>query len=93
MIWAAKSKQRKEWSHLFFKEDFSTPLTKEEAGSFSYPLELDIQRVDLGIGTCHFHLAAMEKDLPGKFERLMDPASLNSGEVDYLYSWVIDKTK
>lgn len=40
MRWAAKSDQRKEWKDLFFNEDFSTPLTKADAGDFAYPLEM-----------------------------------------------------
>ena len=40
MRWAAKSDQRKEWNDLFFNENFSTPLTKADAGDFAYPLEM-----------------------------------------------------
>lgn len=35
-----KSDQRKPWEMLFFKDDFSTPLTKAEAGNYAQPLEL-----------------------------------------------------
>ena len=35
-----KSDQRKPWNTLFFKNNFSTPLTKEEAGAYSVPLEM-----------------------------------------------------
>ncbi|WP_024346384.1 nitroreductase family protein [Lacrimispora indolis] len=40
MRWASKSDQRKEWSELFFKQDFSQPLTKAEAGEYAFPLEM-----------------------------------------------------
>lgn len=40
MRWASKSDQRKEWSELFFKQDFSHPLTKAEAGEYAFPLEM-----------------------------------------------------
>lgn len=40
MRWASKSDQRKEWSELFFKQDFSQPLTKSEAGEYAFPLEM-----------------------------------------------------
>ena len=47
-----------------------------------------IQRVDVGIGACHFHLAALEKKLPGRFERL--PARVSGAPEGwrYLFSWV-----
>ena len=35
-----KSNQRKPWENLFFKNDFSTPLTKEEAGQYEISLEM-----------------------------------------------------
>ncbi len=35
-----KATRRRSWDKLFFLEDFSTPLIKEEAGAFSTPLEM-----------------------------------------------------
>ncbi|MGH4051582.1 MAG: nitroreductase family protein [Clostridium sp.] len=35
-----KADQRKDWSQLFYKNDFKSPLTKEEAGSLAFPLEM-----------------------------------------------------
>ena len=35
-----KSNHRKPWENLFFKNNFSTPLTKEEAGAYKIPLEM-----------------------------------------------------
>ena len=32
--------KRKEWSQLFYKNDFKSPLTKEEAGILAFPLEM-----------------------------------------------------
>nr|WP_314461447.1 nitroreductase family protein [uncultured Clostridium sp.] len=40
MKWAAKSDQRKEWKELFFKENFSSPLSKSDAGDFAFALEM-----------------------------------------------------
>ncbi|MDF2889186.1 MAG: nfs, partial [Lacrimispora sp.] len=40
MRWAAKSDQRKDGNELFFKDDFSTPLTKSDAGDFAFALEM-----------------------------------------------------
>ncbi len=125
MRWASKSDQRKEWSELFFKEDFSQPLTKAEAGEFAFPLEMlrlapsavnkqpwrivkdkdayhfylarslksdnaktDLQRVDLGIATCHFHLAALEKGLPGTFKKLVNPEIQSPEQMQYVFSWI-----
>ncbi len=35
-----KSDQRKPWNMLFFKNNFSTPLTEKEAGVYAVPLEM-----------------------------------------------------
>ena len=35
-----KSNHRKPWENIFFKNNFSTPLTKEEAGAYRIPLEM-----------------------------------------------------
>lgn len=35
-----KADQRKEWNQLFFKNDFNSPLTKEDAGYLEFPLEM-----------------------------------------------------
>ena len=125
MRWVAKSGQRKEWNELFFKQEFSQPLTKVEAGDFAFPLEMvrlapsavnkqpwrivqdkdtyhfyltrtlkkdnekiDLQRVDIGIAACHFHLAALEKRLPGKFQKLVEPEIKSTDQVQYIFSWI-----
>lgn len=123
----AKSDQRKAWPELFFKGDFSQPLSKDEAGAYAFPLEIlrlapsaangqpwrlvkdggayhfyeaksrrehkagiDLQRVDLGIAACHFHLSAMERDLPGKFEKQAAPDLQTPDHFHYLFSWVME---
>ena len=125
MRWVAKSGKRKEWNELFFKQEFSQPLTKVEAGDFAFPLEMvrlapsavnkqpwrivqdkdtyhfyltrtlkkdnekiDLQRVDIGIAACHFHLAALEKGLPGKFQKLVEPEIQSTDQVQYIFSWI-----
>ncbi|WP_313152289.1 nitroreductase family protein [Lacrimispora sp.] len=125
MRWATKADQRKEWSELFFKQKFSQPLTKDDAGEFAFPLEMvrlapsavnkqpwrivqdkdtyhfylartlksdnekaDIQRVDMGIASCHFHMAALEKGLPGKFQKLVKPEIQSPEQVQYIFSWI-----
>ncbi|HMM05655.1 MAG TPA: nitroreductase family protein [Clostridiales bacterium] len=127
--WVAKSDSRLAWSSLFYCQDFSRPLTPEQAGDYAFALEMlrlapsasnkqpwrvvqgqgvyhffeahsikdgrhgfDIQRTDLGIGACHFHLAAMERDLPGRFVKLEDPGIQLPEQVDYLFSWIGKET-
>ena len=124
----AKADLRKNWSELFFKNDFSCPLTKEDAGVYAFPLEMlrlapsavnrqpwriiktesayhfyktkapesgnhasiDIQRVDLGIAACHFHLSALEKGLSGSFGKLLPPNIHTPQNEQYVFSWVIN---
>lgn len=124
-----KLNQRKEWETLFFKNDFTTPLAKEDAGEYAVPLEMlrlapsasnkqpwrvvlsdnsyhfyeeqapgysklasmDIQRVDIGIGACHFHIAALEKHLSGKFEVLTMPTIDIPKNTQYIFSWIPEK--
>ena len=49
---------------------------------------IDIQRVDMGIALCHFHLAAKEKNLSGHFEKT-EPSLKAPAGTDYVTSWVI----
>ncbi len=52
-------------------------------------IEIDIQRVDVGIGTCHFHMAAIEKGLKGKFVKLPASDVIKEEKLTYLFSWVL----
>ncbi len=121
-----KADQRKDWNTLFFKNNFTVPLEKSDAGAYAFPLEMlrlapsasnkqpwrivlsenalhfyeakapgysdraayDIQKVDIGIGACHFHLAALEKGLSGKFEKLPEPKTAAPENTHYIFSWV-----
>ena len=47
----------------------------------------DLQRLDVGIGACHFHLAATERLLAGGFSRLSDPGISAPENMKYLFSW------
>ncbi len=125
-----KADQRMPWEKLFFAQDFSTPLTKEAAGEYQFPLEMlrlapsavnkqpwrvvmtdgafhffkqgtangetgaiDMQQIDVGIGICHFHLAAMEQGLQGHFAKV-EPAQLANlampGGISYVTSWIVE---
>lgn len=48
---------------------------------------VDMQRIDVGIGICHFHLAALEKNLDGHFERKMPDFEVPKG-MTYITSWM-----
>lgn len=61
---------------------------EEKAQGYDNLLGFDIQRVDLGIAACHFHLAVLEKGLAGKFEKLTRPDIQTKGNVDYIFSWI-----
>jgi nitroreductase len=121
-----KSNHRKEWDHLFYNNDFSSPLSKIDAREYTQPLEMlrlapsssnkqpwrvvrsknkhhfyeekapgysdklafDVQRVDVGIGVCHFHLAALENGLTGRFEMQEDSTIKAPENTQYLFSWI-----
>lgn len=121
-----KMDQRKAWSDLFFKNDFTTPLVAADAGVYAFPLEMlrlapsasnkqpwrvvqvnntfhfyeaktpgyggraayDIQKVDIGISACHFHLAALEKGLTGNFVKQPEPSISVPENTHYIFSWV-----
>lgn len=52
---------------------------------------VDMQRIDVGIGICHFHLAAVERNLSGRIERrLSDLATVAVPQgLTYIASWII----
>lgn len=49
--------------------------------------EVDLQRVDVGIAICHFHLAALEQGMTGRFERVK-PTFRLPNNTDYITSWI-----
>lgn len=53
-------------------------------------LGIDIQRTDVGIGACHFHLAALERNLHGRFAKLPEQEVQAPEQVNYLFSWIVD---
>ncbi len=51
---------------------------------------VQMHRIDMGIAICHFHLAALEKGLKGKFERV-EPADVDAPEnTAYIISWICE---
>ena len=59
---------------------------REENPKSKYPY--DLQRLDVGIGACHFHLAAKEKGLAGEFTRLSETDVTVPQNMKYLFSWI-----
>lgn len=51
---------------------------------------VQMHRIDMGIAICHFHLAALEKGLKGKFERV-EPADVDAPEnMKYIITWICE---
>jgi len=47
-----------------------------------------MHRIDLGIAICHFHLAALERGLDGRFVRNCPEIDVPAG-MDHIASWVL----
>lgn len=108
--------KRKDYSEIFFNENFNTPLSKEESGQYFEALEMvriapsalnkqpwrvvrqnnkfhfyvddqrQMNKIDIGIALCHFHLTVQDKNLDGKFE-FIEPRDIKSS-YKYIVSWV-----
>ncbi len=120
-----KADNRLDWKELFYKDNFQSPLSINEAGSYKFPLEMlrlapsavnkqpwrvvvsenaihffekhsmslekasiDMQRIDVGIAICHFHLAAIEQNIPGCFESRVIDFEVPE-DMTYIISWNI----
>lgn len=60
---------------------YQAGIKADDAGS------VQMHRIDMGIAICHFHLAALEKGLGGKFERI-EPACVDAPEnTEYIITW------
>lgn len=69
--------------------DFYESRTPGYSKAFSY----DIQRIDMGIAACHFHLAAIEKGLPGRFIIFNPDTDVEEDDVNYVFSWMIKQNE
>ncbi len=58
-----------------------------KAPGYSKPFSYDIQRLDMGIAACHFHLTALEKGLKGEFRKMPEHLKLPENVI-YVFSWV-----
>jgi nitroreductase len=61
---------------------------KEKAKRSSDKVAYDVKAIDMGIAACHFHLAALEKDLTGEFKKLELPVIDTPENYNYVFSWV-----
>lgn len=77
---APSAVNRQPWRVVRAGNAFHFYLEGDAAGS------MDMQRIDLGIAACHFHLAAMERGLNGRFERVQP--NLPAPQKTYLFSWI-----
>ena len=66
--------------HFF---EYKTP---DYSKKFGY----DIQRLDMGIAACHFHLTASERELNGQFQVLPDPIAELPENISYQFSWITE---
>lgn len=70
------------------RQDGSYHFYLAKTPGYGAALGYDIQKLDMGIAACHFHLMAKEKDLPGKF-KVQDPEIKNVPQnTRYVFSWV-----
>ena len=61
---------------------------EDKAQGYSDRLGFDVQKIDMGIAACHFQLAAREKDLAGRFEKLTAPSIDTPANMLYCFSWI-----
>ena len=59
---------------------------REENPKSKYPY--DLQRLDVGIGACHFHLAVEDKALSGEFARFHVTGVTVPPNMKYLFTWI-----
>ncbi|MFZ7132306.1 MAG: nitroreductase family protein [Eubacteriales bacterium] len=60
-----------------------------KAQGYSGKYDFDMQRIDMGIAACHFHLAAMERDLKGQFSKVNVQVKNIPDNFSYIFSWII----
>ena len=81
---APSAANRQPWRIVHKEGVFHFYREENPKSKYSYVL----QRLDVGIGACHFHLAAKEKSLAGEFARLSETGIMASPNMKYLFSWI-----
>lgn len=87
MVRLAPSASNKQPWRIVQKENMYHFYESKSPG-YSKTLGYDIQRIDMGIAACHFHLTAIEKGLKGEFQKISNPISGLSENICYIFSWV-----
>lgn len=82
---APSAANRQPWRIVFKEGIFHFYREENPKSKYTY----DLQRLDVGIGACHFHLAAEDRSLLGRFERLTETGVSAPENMKYLFSWVI----
>jgi len=81
---APSAANRQPW-RVVHKDD-AFHFYREENPKSKYPY--DLQRLDVGIGACHFHLAAEDRALSGQFAMLSETGVTPPPNMKYLFSWL-----
>ena len=64
---------------------------EQQLSGYSKSFAYDIQRIDMGIAACHFHLTAIEKGLKGEFKTLAAPSFEVPENTVYKFSWIAEQ--
>lgn len=83
---APSAVNRQPWRIVHFENAFHFFREGNSKNSHTF----DLQRLDVGIGACHFYLAAQERALAGELKRLPEPGIAAQDGMKYLFSWVED---
>lgn len=86
---APSAANKQPWRILYKNGNYH--FYKEVNPNNKYPY--DLQRLDVGIGACHFHLTCIEKGLRGEFQVLKNIDEETPKNLEYLFSWVVNKKK
>ncbi|MBQ9308496.1 MAG: nitroreductase family protein [Clostridia bacterium] len=79
---APSAANRQPWRIVFFQGMFHFYREENPASKYGY----DLQRLDVGIGACHFHLSALSHGLEGSFVKAA-PGIRTPENMAYLFSW------
>jgi len=63
---------------------------QQQTPGYSKTFGYDIQRIDMGIAACHFHLTAREKGMPGKFIKIPSPLPGAPENTHYVFTWMAE---
>ena len=81
---APSAANRQPWRVVMKDDAFHFYREANPKAKYSY----DLQRLDVGIGACHFHLAAVDKGLTGSFVKLPETGITAPDNMKYLFSWI-----